>query len=199
MATSPAADASAVPAKKGKKMIILVAGALLLLAIAGGAGVVILKKSAAAAAHADEDEDAPASKVAADPLKAPTFVPLDPFIVNLADSDSDRYAQIAITLQIDDPKFAERIKLYMPAIRNAILMILAHKTSAELLERAGKEALADEIMREAVRPMGIEIDPPVKAAKAGDDDDDPAPRPRRRKPAVINPIQHVHFANFIIQ
>ena len=47
----------------------------------------------------------------------------------------------------------------MPAIRNAILMILAHKSAAELLERTGKEALAAEIMRESVRPMGIEIEP----------------------------------------
>ncbi len=30
----------------------------------------------------------------------------------------------------------------MPAIRNAILMILAHKTSQELLDRDGKEQLA---------------------------------------------------------
>ena len=45
----------------------------------------------------------------------------------------------------------------MPAIRNAILMILAHKTSHELLERAGKEQLAAEILRETVRPLGITI------------------------------------------
>ena len=47
-------------------------------------------------------------------------------------------------------------------------MILAHKQSSELLERSGKEALAAEIMREAVRPMGIEIDPePAAQAASG--------------------------------
>ncbi len=35
-------------------------------------------------------------------------------------------------------------------------MILAHKTSQELLERAGKEQLAAEILRETVRPLGID-------------------------------------------
>ena len=50
----------------------------------------------------------------------------------------------------------------MPAIRNAILMILAHKTSNELLSREGKEQLAPEILREAVRPMGIEIAAPSR-------------------------------------
>ena len=57
----------------------------------------------------------------------------------------------------------------MPAIATPILMVLANKTSKELLDREGKEQLAQEIMREAVRPMGIEIalPEPVTAA-AGD-------------------------------
>ena len=94
----------------------------------------------------------------------------------------------------------------MPAIRNAILMILAHKSAAELLERSGKEALAAEIMREAVRPMGIEIDAePVPTADAeaepGDDKakGKAAKIAKKRKPAVHNPVQRVHFASFIVQ
>ena len=55
---------------------------------------------------------------------------------------------------------ADQIKAYMPAISNAILMILANKTSKDLLNREGKEQLALEIMREAVRPMGIEVAAP---------------------------------------
>ena len=57
------------------------------------------------------------------------------------------------------------MKAYMPAIRNGILMVLAHKTSAELLERSGKELLAAEIMRESVRPMGINIQADAPAAE----------------------------------
>ena len=52
---------------------------------------------------------------------------------------------------------ADQLKAYMPAIRNGVLMVLASKTSQELLTRKGKEKLADEIMREAVRPLGIEL------------------------------------------
>jgi flagellar FliL protein len=54
----------------------------------------------------------------------------------------------------------------MPAIRNAILMILANKTSKELLYREGKELLAQEILREAVRPMGIEVSTPEPVTPA---------------------------------
>jgi flagellar protein FliL len=81
----------------------------------------------------------------------------------------------------------------MPAIRNAILLILAHKTSQELLERSGKDALAKEIMREAVRPMGIEIDADDQGADAT------GKKNGKRRPAVHNPVRKVLFANFIIQ
>jgi hypothetical protein len=52
------------------------------------------------------------------------FVPLDPFTVNLADRDAERYAQIGVTLEIEDAKVGDQIKAYMPAIRNNILMAM---------------------------------------------------------------------------
>ncbi|MES2890163.1 MAG: flagellar basal body-associated FliL family protein [Pseudomonadota bacterium] len=196
MATAPAksaktdavaapADAVAVAVKAPgkKKLIVILAVVVLLLGAAGGGAVYFMKKKAAAAAAAAEaDGGEPAEEAKeAKPTGPPTFVPLEPFVVNLADKGADRYAQIAVTFQIDDPKFAEQLKLYMPAIRNSILMILADKTSDELLDRAGKEALAAEIMEEALRPMHLGSD----AGKTGD--------------KVQNPIRKVHFANFIIQ
>ena len=139
-------------------------------------------------------------------------------MVNLADREADRFAQIGITLEVDDAKFAEEMKAYMPAIRNGILMVLAHKTSQQLLERSGKEALAREVMREAVRPMGIEVELEVEpaeaahkangaaaadAADAGDAGDKLKPKPKikkKAKPAAEhNPVQKVHFSSFIIQ
>jgi flagellar FliL protein len=182
------------------------------LAVGGGGAAFYLKKKATAAAAAaaeagDEDsataqDDAKASKH--DTAHVPTFLPLEPFVVNLADKDADRYAQIGITLEVDDPKFADQLKAYMPAIRNGILMVLAHKTSAELLERAGKVALAAEIMREAVRPLGIEVEEAEPADKADDtkaDDDAPKAKkkPKKKAPVEHNPLRHVHFSNFIIQ
>lgn len=212
-AAAPTANAGAAPVKKGKKKLVIIGSVVLLvLALAGGGAVFYMKSKAAAAAAEAEGEDAPAAtahKAAkADPKHPPAFLPLDPFVVNLADKDADRYAQIGITLQVDDPKFADEMKAYMPAVRNAILMILAHKTSAELLGREGKEALAAEIMRESVRPMGIEIDPPETVADGGDDpsskakakSDDEAPKKKKKKKVEEhNPVQHVHFSNFIIQ
>ena len=202
----------ATPAKGKKKLLIIIAAALVAVLAGGGGTVFYLKKKAAAAAAAAEaeDGDAPASHAEAkggkhDVTQVPTFLPLEPFVVNLADKDADRYAQIGITLEIDDAKFADQLKAYMPAIRNGILMVLAHKTSAELLERQGKVALAAEIMREAVRPVGIELDDPVEAAPEktveakGDDEVPKAKKKPKKKVAPPNPLRHVHFSNFIIQ
>jgi flagellar FliL protein len=122
----------------------------------------------------------------------PTYMPLEPFVVNLADRDSDRYAQIGITLEIDDAKFADELKAYMPAVRNSILMILSHKTAADMLGREGKELLAAEIAREAVRPMGINIE--VESDAEGT-----SVRKKPRAAPVYNPVQQVHFSSFIVQ
>jgi flagellar protein FliL len=209
-AAEPVADA---PKKGKKKLIIIIAAALILLGGGGGGYFFMAKKKADAAAAAAAEEDgedaAPVHKASKDGHKtAPTYVPLDPFVVNLADKDSDRFAQIGVTLQVDDAKFADEMKTYMPAIRNGILMVLAHKTSTELLERTGKASLAEEIMREAARPMGIEFDDDdeEEAAshkkKADAEDEAPAKASKKKKKkrkAMHNPISNVLFSNFIIQ
>ncbi|HJW10551.1 MAG TPA: flagellar basal body-associated FliL family protein, partial [Albitalea sp.] len=189
-----------------KKLIILAAAALLGMAVIGGTATVIIKKRAAAAAEADEDGSPAAHAPARDVHKnPPVFLPLDPFIVNLADHDVERFAQIGITLELDDPHHVDELKAYMPAIRNGILLVLAHKTSQQLLGRAGKEALAAEIMREAVRPLGIEVDEvaAAAAAAANDDEEDDEDAAAKKKPKAVsadqNPIRHVHFSSFIIQ
>ena len=220
-AAVPADAAVAAPAKKGKKkLLIMIVVGVLVLALAGGAAVFMLKKKAAAAA-ADGDEAVATAEHKADKpdLKhPPTFLPLDPFVVNLSDKDADRYAQIGITFEVADAKFGELLKAYMPAIRNSILLILAQKASTDLLDRAGKEALAGQIQREAARVMGIDVEEPeapvAKAAakdgakdgakdeaKAKDGDDEEKPKAKKRKaaPSEPNPIRHVHFSNFIIQ
>ena len=146
---------------------------LALVLVLSAGGVFVLKQRAARAAAELEDEShaAESGTAKSDPRIVPFYLPLDPFVVNLADREVDRFAQIGITFELDSGASAEQLKAYMPAVRNAILMVLANKTSRDLLDRAGKEQLAREIMREAVRPMGIEMPVPeavstVAVAKA---------------------------------
>ncbi len=198
MATAATDAVEAPKPKKGlsKKLIIILAVVLLLVVGGAGAAVYIMKQRAAAAAAAEEGGDL--ADAGHDDKKKehkgpPTFLPLEPFVVNLADRESERYAQVGVTLEVVDAKSAEELKAYMPAIRNAVLMILAHKTAAELLDREGKVKLAEEIMRESVRPLGIEIEAPDASASA-------PPRKKKRSEAeASSPVRHVHFSSFIIQ
>src|SRR4051812_31922965 len=109
---SAAAAVADVPAAKKprlgkKKLVIMVAVAALVLGGGGLGGLLYLKKQrAAAAAAAEEGEDpalaARAEKRKADHKEKPVFIPMDAFVVNLADHDADRYAQIGITLEVPD-------------------------------------------------------------------------------------------------
>lgn len=210
MSAAPAAAPAEgdAPKKGSKKLIIIIAAVAVLLLGGGGAAFFVMKSKAAdaeaaAAEDGGEDEHAKPAKAAKKPDRSkdhgapPTFVPLDPFIVNLADKDAERYAQVGVSLQVDDPKVAEEMKAYMPAIRNAVLLILSHKSSTQLLTAEGKQELAEEIRREAARAMGYEVEDPDEEEAEGD-----APKKKKKKKRRVelyNPIVQVAYSSFIIQ
>jgi flagellar FliL protein len=196
-AAAPAGDA---PAKKGSKKLVIIIAIVAVLLLAAGGGAFFLMKKKAADAEAVDGEEVAAQRFQPPEHKKdahaahPVFVPLESFVVNLADRDHERYAQIGLTLEVDDEKVAEQIKLYMPAIRNGILMVAAHKTSEELLQRDGKERLLADVMRETVRPLGIELDDEEPAADAATDK-----KKKKRRAPVYNPVRQVLISSFIIQ
>ena len=210
MSAAPAAKAEAAPpAKAGKKkLIIIIAAALVLVLGGGGAAVMLLKKKPAegdeemADGHARPKAEAHAeakAKPRHDPKHPPVFLSLDPFTVNLADRESERFAQIGVTLEIDEAKTGEDLKVYMPAVRNNILMVLSHRTAAQLVTREGKEKLARSIQYAALRPLGFDIDDEDE-----DEDEQAADMPKKKKkkkklPPSNLPVTAVHFSNFIVQ
>lgn len=200
-AAATAVDA-APPAKGKKKLIIIIAVALLVVLGGGGAALMMMKSKASAEAEEGAEDAGPAKKTAAkrDPKAAPVFVPLDPFTVNLADRNADRYAQIAVTLELNDPTLEPQIKTFMPAIRNNVLLAMADRTAEELLARDGKEKLARRIMRETSRALGYEVAAEEEAAAETEEEDPPKKKKKKAKPAEEDlPIRAVHFSNFIIQ
>ena len=102
----PAVDAPVT--RRPKKKLIVIGAMVLALVLALGAGAVFFLKQraahAAAAAAAEEDAASPETATAGTPgaavKGAPFYLPLDPFIVNLADREADRYAQIGITFEV---------------------------------------------------------------------------------------------------
>ena len=189
---------AAAPAKSKKMLIIIIAAVVAVLVIGGGAAAWFLTRS-----HAAEDEEggggtSHAQKEA--PKVAPTFLPIENMVVNLADPGGDRFAQIGITLEVDDAKTAEQVKQYLPSIRSGILMLISQRTSSELLQREGKEKLATDILREVSRPLGYSVPSERKRAQAAErEGDDEEERPARKRAAERNPVRRVLFSSFIIQ
>jgi flagellar FliL protein len=194
-AAASAADAAKKPGLMKKLILMSVIAALVLGSL--GLGVALYMKKSRADAEAADDEGTPAAKVEhkRDRHTPPVFVPMDNFVVNLADHDADRYAQIGVTLEVLDDRHVDEVKAYMPAIRNNVLLLLAHKASADLASAEGKEQLAREIRREALRAMGEDVSDDEAAAAS-------APRARKKKRAEDTadmPIRSVQFSSFIIQ
>lgn len=192
--SAPAAPAAeeAKPAKpKSKKLLIIVAVVVLVL-VAAAAAWFFLRPHGTPADEGDAEEPAPAHVVAHGP---PTFLPLENMVVNLADPGGERMAQIGITIEVADAKAAEKVKLYLPSIRSGILMLISQRTSVELLQREGKEKLAQDILQEVSRPLGFGADAhagkPVKKS-AGK-------KKAAAEPAEVNPVQGVLFSSFIVQ
>jgi flagellar FliL protein len=198
MSTATAQAAPAPAAGGKKKLLVIVIAAVLVLVLGGGAAAFLLMKKQPA--EGEEEGNAPPVASAAAAKRAPgvppTFVPLDLFTVNLADRDSERYAQVGITLEISDPKLGDEIKAYMPAIRNRVLMTIADRTAAQLITREGKEELAQRVRRETSIALGFDVpdeDEEEEAAAEGKQ------KKRRRAAAPPLPVDAVHFSSFIVQ
>ena len=176
-------------------MLLIILGVVAVLVVGGGVAAWL----AMSRSHGDEEDGgAPARREA--PKAAPTFLAMENMVVNLADPGGDRFAQIGITVEVDDAKTAEQVKQYMPAIRSGILMLVSQRNSSELLQREGKEKLATDILREVSRPLGYSVPTERERARAAareEEGDDADERPRRR--AERNPVRRVLFSSFIIQ
>ncbi|MBF6632155.1 MAG: flagellar basal body-associated FliL family protein [Comamonas sp.] len=177
-ATNTAATTGNAPGKS--KKLIVIGAIVALLVVIGAAGALFVANQSQTDPYGEGESEKMVSVV-------PTFLPLENMVVNLADQGGDRFAQIGITLELQDEATATVVKQYMPSIRNGILMLVSQRTADELLLREGKEKLAADILREVSRPLGLAAAPRVQ-------EDEEAERPRRR-----NTVRRVLFSSFIIQ
>lgn len=198
MSASPPPEAAAAPKKSKKKLLVLVLAGLLM---AGGsaAGAYFYASSKATAGESAEPQPKPLPKA--------NFTNLEPFTVNLQDVRGERFAQIGVTLELDDAKSENEIKDRMPAIRNNILMLISSKQIEDLLSAEGKAHLALEIRDQAGRALGLPPAPPAPAQDAATPAVAAAPASAvasaaakpGSKPVRPNPIRGVLFSQFIVQ
>jgi len=131
-----AAEADAqVPKKKGKLILILAVVAVLVLG--GGVAAFLLLTQ-----PADERAEVAAAAEAED-KSPPVYERLETFTVNL--SDQQTYLQTDIQLMLGNAEVQTQIKERMPEVRDVLIRLLSSKTSDELTQQEGKDALAAEI------------------------------------------------------
>ena len=139
------------PAKGKSKLLIILVALFALLAIGGGgAAWWFHQKAASADAHEEGGEEAKPKKKK-DAGKPPVFTTLENFTVNL--SGGDHFMQLGVVLQLKDEETAEKVKTFLPQIRNKILLLLSSKTAEDLETPKGKQALIDEVLAGAREPL----------------------------------------------
>ncbi|WP_180683540.1 flagellar basal body-associated FliL family protein [Tepidicella baoligensis] len=163
MADKPAADAEAKP--KSKKLLVIILVVVLVLLLGLGAAAFLLLKSGSGD---DIDDPEATTQPVRDsrPRTPPQYMALDPVVINLADPGAIRYAQVGITLQVDSAATADRIKAYLPTVRNGILRQISRRTAEELLRPEGKDQLAQDILdlvREETGLAPVRGESPVQA------------------------------------
>ena len=131
-------------AGSGKKMMVLGLVGVLLLGGGGGAAWFFMGgqkeegEKHAKEEHVEEHVDEPGP-----------VVELEPFLLNLADRDELRFLKVSIKLELDRPEEKTDFPKKVPAIRDALLVLLSSKESQLLRTVNGKRRIREEIMTRA--------------------------------------------------
>ncbi len=136
------------PKKSNKMLFIIIAAVVVLLAAGGGVAAVFLMGGGkeAAAAEASGEQAKEASKA-----EKQILVPLDTFIVNLADPKGDRFMKATIRLTTRNPDLDQQIQsdpVMKARIRDRVISVLSSKTFQDVNNPVGKESLRRELQRE---------------------------------------------------
>ena len=153
MSTEPNAAPAAAPApKKSRKGLLIVMTLVVILLLGGGGGAYWFMFRGAGEAEAAEVEPPP---------PVPTgVVPLEPFVVNLADPTGSRFLRVTLSLVVADEAIAHEVEedeVVVLRVRSAILELLAQKQASELVTPEGKTALKKSIA-EAVKHTAHELE-----------------------------------------
>ena len=141
MSKAPENTAAPVAGKSKKKLLVMIAAAVLVLgAVGAGAAFFLSKKKAPTKEHKEE-------------AKAPVFLPLEPFVVNLQSEFGEKYLQVQMTLQVSDDAQVNLIKANLPQVKSRLIMLLSSKNAEGLLTPEGKDELIQEITEQVNLPF----------------------------------------------
>jgi len=138
------------PKKNGSigKMLMIIVLALVSSAGGGVVSFMLISRTLSAQAKAAENPEKAEQEKIAEMLEKSAVIPLEPFVVNLADAEAARYLRIKISLMVDDKgrvkEVAENQALQLK-VRDVILESLTAKRSQDLINAEGKNKLRHEL------------------------------------------------------
>ena len=144
------ADEKATPAaeeapKKSKLTFFIILGVTILLL--GGGGFFAYTKLMAPKPTAAEGEHKEGEEKKGEPGKAiGEILPLDPFVVNLADPSGKRYLKLKVELELETPAAVEKAKQVSPKLRDMVIMMLTSLSFEEVMTPEGKIRVRDELL-----------------------------------------------------
>jgi flagellar FliL protein len=136
MSQQPAAAAAA-PAKSKKMLFVIVAAVLVL----GGGGGTYWKFFAST--------PPPGTPEPPKPAKAAGIINFDPFVVNLADEDTQRFLRVTLALAVEGQEAVDEFEEDEPVrmkVRSALLELLTEQRADQLVTPEGKAALKKAII-----------------------------------------------------
>ncbi len=110
-------------------------------------------QEAAAPAHGGGHEAPKATAASGGPG---AIFDLEPFIVNLADTNETHYLKLTVKLEVDNEGMKEEVNKRVPQVRDAVLILLSSKDTSMLRSTQGKFQLKEELTARvnAVLPKG---------------------------------------------
>ncbi len=79
---------------------------------------------------------------------------LEPITVNLL-GPTRQYVQVEMSLRLAKPELVDKIKLYMPVVRNTMILLLTSKEVNQLTPLEGKMKLVQESKNALNRALGL--------------------------------------------
>ncbi|MGQ9857082.1 MAG: flagellar basal body-associated FliL family protein [Thermodesulfobacteriota bacterium] len=133
--TSNESEAAGAGKKKASKLPVLV---LLVAVLAAGGGFFGWTQLKGSASQTPEK---------ASPPPPPPVVSIKPFVVNLQDpGDIPRYLKLEFDVELRPGSQVKELETRMSELRDAVIVLLGSKRSADLATVEGKERLRDEII-----------------------------------------------------
>ena len=134
MSQAPAAAAAPAAAGGNKKLIIIAATVVLLAAIGGGVAMFLKggDKQAESTEHAE-----------AEVVHEAVYIDIKPeFVINFSDrAGHSKYLKCELSVATKEPEIEKAVEKHMPAIRNALVLLLSRQVYEDLMPNEGKEKL----------------------------------------------------------